>query len=127
MNDTSDSGGTLPTELTHLARLGGTFVENERGIRVALLDAIDAGHSLEAVAEAAGLPRALVEEWTGAAPGPAQESRGSARLGVVDEVGEQRRLRTGSLSQRVAAADAKNARAESLEDLGPVGDATRES
>jgi hypothetical protein len=109
MSDISGSGEIPPGELRSLEQLGDTFIANERDMRVAVLNAIDAGHDLRAVAAATNLPLSLVEEWTGESRRPDRpaDSDGAA----VDQVGEQRRLRSGSLRQRVDAADAKSARA----------------
>ncbi|QIK65729.1 hypothetical protein G7072_04675 [Nocardioides sp. HDW12B] len=124
MNDSSDGrDGTLPDELERLAHLAVTFLDHERRVRVAVLDAVDAGHSLEAVSEATRLPLALLQYWTGAEPGydtrdlpPGGQSEASDLAGRTgsggNELSDQRRLRTGSLSQRVAAAESKQARAD---------------
>lgn len=116
MNDTSGRGGIPPKERRGLEELGGAFLSNERDIRVAVMNAIDDGHDLRAVAEAANLPVSLVEEWTGESRGPVRRSPEDDAPAAVDQVGEQRRLRSGSLSQRVEAATAKNLRAEAKDD-----------
>ncbi len=130
MSDTSDDrGGALPEELQRLARHAGTFLEHERRVRVAVLDAVDAGHTLAAVSEATQLPLPLLQYWTGAEPGydtrdfppdgQTTASDGAGRAGPgSSELSDQRHLRTGSLSQRVAAAESKQARAE-LDPGGP--------
>ena len=124
MDNTSDGrDGALPAELRRLASLAVTFLEHERRVRVAVLDAVDAGHSLDAVSEATRLPLPLLQYWTGAEPGydsrdlpPGGQSEASERAGRAgeegDELRDQRRLRTGTLSQRVAAAESKQARAD---------------
>ena len=115
MTDTSGHGGIPPSELRGLEQLGGTFLANERDIRVAVMNAIDDGHDLRAVAEAAQLPLSLVEEWTGESREPATPQADSDEPEVLDQVGEQRRLRSGTLQQRVDAADAKSVRAAEAE------------
>lgn len=121
MSDTSGHGGIPPEELRGLEELGGTFLANERDIRVAVMNAIDDGHDLRAVAEAAQLPLSLVEEWTGERRAPAADDGATGDTGgpeALDQVAEQRRLRTGTLRQRVDAADAKSARAAGAEGEG---------
>ena len=119
MTDTSGHGGIPPNELRGLEQLGGRFLADERDIRVAVLNAIDDGHDLRAVAEAAQLPLSLVEEWTGESrsPRPADTSEPAG----LDQVGEQRRLRSGTLRQRVDAADAKSVRAAEADADSPEG------
>ncbi len=116
MTDTTSSGGIPPEELQGLVQLGGAFLANERDIRVAVMNAIDDGHDLRAVAEAANLPVSLVEEWTGESRKPTAPPAAADGTEALDRVGEQRRLRTGTLRQRVDAADAKNLRAERRDD-----------
>lgn len=130
MDDTSDGpDGALPEELQRLAGLAVTFLDHERRVRVAVLDAVDAGHDLDAVSAATRLPLPLLQYWTGAEPGydsrdlpPGGQSEASERAGRAgdegDELGDQRRLRRGSLSQRVAAAESKQARAVHGDDQG---------
>lgn len=124
MNDSSDGhDGALPDELQRLAHLADTFLDHERRVRVAVLDAVDAGHTLDRVSDATRLPLPLLQYWTGAVPGydsrdlpPGGQSDASERAGregaAGNELSDQRRLRTGSLSQRVAAAESKQARAD---------------
>lgn len=116
MTDTSGRGGIPPEELRGLVQLGGAFLANERDIRVAVMNAIDDGHDLRAVAEAANLPVSLVEEWTGETREPLAPPAATDGTAPMDQVGEQRRLRSGTLRQRVDAADAKSLRAERRDD-----------
>lgn len=130
MDDTTHGpGGALPDELQRLAGLAVTFLDHERRVRVAVLDAVDAGHSLDAVSAATRLPLPLLQYWTGAEPGydsrdlpPGGQSEASEQAGRTadegDELGDQRRLRRGSLTQRVAAAESKQARADQGDDQG---------
>ncbi len=119
MTDTSGHGGIPPNELRGLEQLGGRFLADERDIRVAVMNAIDDGHDLRAVAEAARLPLSLVEQWTGESREPAAPQADSDEPGVLDQIGEQRRLRTGTLRQRVDAAGAKSGRAAQAEADAP--------
>ncbi len=127
-----DGGGAQPDTLASLERLAVTFLDHERRVRVAVLDAVDAGHSLDVVSETTRLPLPLLQYWTGAVPGydtrdlpPGGQSEASDRAGRTgagsNELSDQRRLRTGSLTQRVAAAESKHARAELEHGDGAAG------
>ena len=114
MSDTAERDGIPPAERRGLEQLGGRFLADERDIRVAVMNAIDDGHDLRAVAEAAQLPLSLVEEWTGGRRSPTEADHDEPE--VLDQVGEQRRLRNGTLRQRVDAADAKSVRAAAADE-----------
>ena len=116
MNDASGAGGDPPGGLQQLTALTAGFLENERDVRVAVINAADAGHSVQEIVEATGLPLSLVESWTGAVPSEPGPWAHEGSDTPSDELGEQRQLRTGTLSQRVEAAEAKNLRAERDED-----------
>jgi transposase len=117
MTETPGAGGDPPAGLRRLAEHAADFLEDERDIRVAVLDAVDAGHSTQEIAEATRIPIAVIESWTGAVPTERAPWKQDRSEGAGDELSEQRHLRTGSLTQRVAAAEAKNVRA--AETTGP--------
>lgn len=114
MEDTPGTGPPPPKGLQQLTDLAASFMELERDVRVAVLDAVDAEFSLKQVSEATHLSMPLLQYWTGAEPDyDSRELPPRVDPGVLDQIGEQRQLHTGTPAERVAAKTAKQQRDQS--------------